>query len=215
MGYLEQHSHSNRGGMMIAAATLNGLVIYGLLAAFSGVPFRETFDPHMQAWSEKETRVPLVRPLPKPHQVTGKVQDSEPKPQEVEIGLGPVTFLDPGPLLFPTDSMPNPLGKTETPTFAPKAAAPLGNPGDWIGEADYPAAELRAGHAGTTRFRLTIGADGRVSGCEVSASSGWAGLDEATCRLVSARARFRPATDATRAATAGRFSSAIRWVIPD
>ncbi|MDE2405626.1 MAG: energy transducer TonB [Sphingomonadales bacterium] len=74
---------------------------------------------------------------------------------------------------------------------------------------------MRAGHAGITRFRLSIGSDGRVTGCEVVAGSGWPGLDAATCRLVSARARFRPATDEHGAVTGGHYASAIRWVIPN
>ena len=54
----------------------------------------------------------------------------------------------------------------------------------------------------------------RVSGCTVTASSGSAALDSATCRLLRSRARFTPATDSTGAKTSDSVSGRIRWVLP-
>jgi len=217
MGYIEQHSLANRSGMLVAAAALNGLVVVGLMTAFNGIPFRALIDPHLQAWQEPvETRMPLATPKPRERPPVGEPRHAEPKPDEVFIDL----TLKPDGFTPPPDPPGGDGGvvikqQPQPPQLTPKAAAPLGNPGGWVGEADYPGAELRAGHAGTTRFRLAIGVDGRVAGCEIIGSSGWPGLDEATCRLVSARARFRPASDASGAPATGTFASAIRWVIPE
>lgn len=101
------------------------------------------------------------------------------------------------------------------PAFPPRAARPRNAPGLWATADDYPAGDLRAGRHGVTRFRLSIGTDGRVRGCEVIASSGSPTLDAATCDKVSRRARFDPAMDETGAQVAGSYAGAIRWVIPD
>lgn len=101
------------------------------------------------------------------------------------------------------------------PTFTPRAAQPRNAPGLWATADDYPASDLRAGHQGVTRFRLTIGTDGTVRGCAVIASSGSPSLDAVTCDKVSRRARFDPAMDETGTRVVGSYSGAIRWVIPD
>ena len=92
---------------------------------------------------------------------------------------------------------------------------PNGQPGLWATANDYPARDLRENHAGTVRFSLSISADGKVGGCIVTGSSGWPGLDAATCRLISARARFTPATNEDGQAMAGSYYGSIRWVIPE
>jgi protein TonB len=79
---------------------------------------------------------------------------------------------------------------------------------------DYPTADIRAGHTGTVRFRVGIDASGRVTDCTVTQSSGYAGLDAATCRNVTRRARFDAASDAMGEKVAGTYDGTIRWVIP-
>ena len=39
-------------------------------------------------------------------------------------------------------------------------------------------------------------------------------LDDATCKLVTRRARFKPATDGEGNPTTGSYSNAVRWQIP-
>lgn len=79
---------------------------------------------------------------------------------------------------------------------------------------DYPAAALNDEQEGTSHFRLMIGTDGRVSRCEITASSGFAALDAATCRILTARARYRPARDASGALLAGADSGRVTWRLP-
>ncbi|HYD36402.1 MAG TPA: energy transducer TonB, partial [Allosphingosinicella sp.] len=56
---------------------------------------------------------------------------------------------------------------------------------------------------------------GRVTDCTVTASSGSAALDSATCRLMKQRARFTPARDSDGHPTSDSVSNAIRWVLPE
>lgn len=101
------------------------------------------------------------------------------------------------------------------PRFEPKGAEPRNNPGSWATANDYPSRALREGREGVTRFRVTVTADGRAANCTIVSSSGHPDLDEATCKNVERRARFRPAKDGNGNDTTGSYSNSIRWVIPD
>lgn len=70
---------------------------------------------------------------------------------------------------------------------------------------DVPDRVLAQQPRGTVRFRLLIGTDGRVRDCRVTRSSGFSGLDAATCAAAIRRLRWAPARD-----TAGRAVEA--WV---
>ncbi|MEO9467561.1 energy transducer TonB [Parasphingorhabdus sp.] len=91
---------------------------------------------------------------------------------------------------------------------------PRGNPGRWANANDYPSRALREEREGTTRFRLTVNAKGRVDNCQITGSSGHADLDQAACKNLTRRARFRPSLDAAGNPTTGTYSNAVRWQIP-
>ena len=80
---------------------------------------------------------------------------------------------------------------------------------------DYRSSWIAREMTGTARFRLDIGTTGRVESCAITASSGHADLDRATCALLTARARFAPARDETGAAVRGTYANAVRWTLPD
>ena len=76
---------------------------------------------------------------------------------------------------------------------------------------DYPAAAIRAGEQGDVGFRLDVGPNGRVARCTITESSGSAILDSATCRMLTSRARFTPATDASATPIEASMTGSIRW----
>ena len=84
----------------------------------------------------------------------------------------------------------------------------------YVSDADYPASALHARQEGTVAFVLGVGPDGRVGNCTISASSGSAALDNATCSLMRRRARFTPARDANGNVVADTFSSRFAWTLP-
>jgi TonB family protein len=90
---------------------------------------------------------------------------------------------------------------------APVARAPLQN---FITADDYPQAVPRSA-ARQVGVTLEVGADGRVTGCTITASSGNTSLDSTTCRLLRSRARFEPARAAGGAVTTGEVQAAIDW----
>lgn len=64
-----------------------------------------------------------------------------------------------------------------------------------IKDSDYPRALWEAGIGGTLETRIDVGADGRVSRCTVTKSSGTPTLDALTCRIITQRFRYAPAHD--------------------
>jgi TonB family protein len=93
-----------------------------------------------------------------------------------------------------------------------RSPRPKMSPATWID--DYPAAALRAGEQGTIAFRLDVDVDGRVTGCTVTASSGSAILDAATCRGMSLHGAFEPARDDDGHPTKGFYSGRVAWRLP-
>ncbi|WP_324750726.1 energy transducer TonB [Sphingomonas sp. LY54] len=95
-----------------------------------------------------------------------------------------------------------------------REAKPIGGLVSLFRYEDYPTEALAKGEQGTTHFRLTIGTDGRVSRCAITQSSGHVSLDEATCGVMTKRARFRPALDADGKPTVGTAESRVTWRSP-
>lgn len=60
---------------------------------------------------------------------------------------------------------------------------------------DIPESAWEAGVEGTVSVRYFVNVDGSVSGCRVTRSSGYALLDNTTCRLIEQRFRYRPSLD--------------------
>ena len=77
---------------------------------------------------------------------------------------------------------------------APQAAEPKLRNRGVILYTDYPEAALRSGDFGIVSVLAEVDAEGKVSACHVTESSGSSSLDLATCRLFTLRARFTPAT---------------------
>ena len=217
MSFGDTRSNANRSGILVAVAAIHAVAIFAVVTGLGGVVVRIITDPPFRDHEFRpEVQVPLHETKKKPRPTTVTPRDPTQQRQLVNIDdvpkLGPI---EPPELvdLFPTgagETSPQP-----TPTFEPRPAAPIGSPSRWASEADYPPADLHAGHEGATRFRLAITPDGGVAGCTVTTSSGWPGLDAATCRLVTARTHFRPSTDNRGARVPGNFVGAIRWVIPN
>lgn len=93
-------------------------------------------------------------------------------------------------------------------------ATPIGAPAEWVTSDDYPADALRRGSAGVVNFTLAIDETGKVTDCSVTESSGDQTLDDATCALMMARARFTPAHDEKGRPVTEAFHRKVRWQLP-
>jgi len=227
MSYLNQvHDPKRRAGALAGTVAINGAVALAVITGLTMSGLRP----------EPEVRKPMVEfKIPPPPEPT---QTPPPQPRDATaptppaplppIPLPPVSDVirdvfdptqevipdvipraDQSPAVTPTPS-PSPA-----PSFTPTAARPSNNAASWITTDDYPRRSLVDGNEGTARYRLVIGTSGRVSSCEVTASTGDRQLDQATCRLLTSRARFEAAKDDTGAKVIGTYTGTVRWEIPD
>lgn len=120
----------------------------------------------------------------------------------------------PPPPVVRTVNVPIPFSTPKPKKGVESPAIPKGNPGFWASTRDYPTLALRDEREGTTAFRVTVGTDGRVTGCQITESSGHSDLDEATCANVTTRAEFYPAQDKKGKVIIGNYANRIRWQIP-
>ena len=83
-----------------------------------------------------------------------------------------------------------------------------------ISPMDYPPTAVAAREQGKVAMSLSINEVGRTADCRITASSGSALLDRASCSIIARRARFHPAVDADGKPVAGRYEHQIDWVLP-
>jgi hypothetical protein len=93
----------------------------------------------------------------------------------------------------------------------------------WITSDDYPSRALRDELQGTVAYTLTVGVNGRVQACEMTRNENPTimtsvndvpELNNATCRNITRRARFIPATDAEGRPLLANYSGRVRWALP-
>jgi protein TonB len=155
---------------------------------------------------------PMAKTLPTPTIMTTIV------PPIVETNAATsVVSVDPGPavieppIILPLQPAVEPNPPAPSLASGPKVS---GNRTAWFSNDDYPASAIRAGEEGTVGVRLGLGANGRVTSCKVTASSGSSALDLITCRLYQKRARFAPARDTVGGAIASSYNDRVIWRLP-
>lgn len=78
-------------------------------------------------------------------------------------------------------------------------------------DSDYPREAEAAGLAGTVGISFRVRSDGRVDRCTVERSSGHRLIDDLTCRLLTQRYRFRPATDTAGNPVESTLRTSFTW----
>jgi protein TonB len=212
MSYVSQSNTQTRALSAVAVAVIQGGVLLLLVKGLAGVIALPVAPPNPQA-----TDVPITVPISPPdNPVVHPPVGARGPSTATTLTAGP-TPTDFGPISQLIDAVlpGGDGGKIEVPhtaTHLARAAQPVG--GAWASAADYPTIDLRLGHQGTTRYLLSVSPAGGVTSCTITGSSGWPGLDEATCRLARQRARFGPALDDGGSATAGSYAGSVSWRIP-
>lgn len=78
---------------------------------------------------------------------------------------------------------------------------------------DYPGRALRNEVEGVAVYHVVVNSEGQPNLCWVSLPTPSGDLDEATCRIIMNRARFRPAQDENGAPRVAIYSGRMRWTI--
>ncbi len=182
-------------------------------------------------WNPPIVVTPIPEDLPPPPEPPKPVEKAVAPPETVVTHVPPVVptpprelFVDykPLPPLQPPVFQP-PIREIVPPRVDPPAppaakkvepARARANLASYVSDEDYPSNAVRNEEQGTTRFRLTVGPDGKVRDCTVTGSSGSSALDSTTCKLMRQRAKFTPARNSDGKATGDTVTSAIRWVLP-
>lgn len=224
MSYLDKQTSPGRIWALGIVALLHVVLGYALVMGFyqrftkEGVKDLDVFDVEEPPPPEEEPPPPEEVPEPVSPQVVAPppiVRTPQPPPPMTVTPTPP----PPSPPSFtatpPRPSPPTPPATPPTPP--PPPAAPPTSPrlrSGSISNADYPSSAIRSGASGTTRITLSVSADGSVTGCTVSGSSGNSSLDSTACSLARRRFRFTPATRGGQN-VAGTSPHTIRWVLPD
>jgi protein TonB len=205
----------NRIIAIIIVALIHVAVGYALITGLAYSAIKHVVD--------RVTTVDITEPPPPPPDTPPPPEPDTPPPPvapppPINISIAPppiqVTPNIPPPApvirIVPPAAPPAP----PPPRFTPKNPEPRGNPGRWATTDDYPSRALREEREGVTRFTLQVNAEGRVTDCTVTGSSGSPDLDEAACRALTRRARFKPATKGDGQEVPGTYSNSVRWQIP-
>jgi TonB family protein len=124
--------------------------------------------------------------------------------------------VPPPPIATGPEGGPPPVGEPRVGGAPPEPlpSRARANLAQYVTADDYPAAAIRNNEQGRVAFSLAIDANGRVTNCAITTSSGSAALDMATCRIMRSRARYTPARDANGKAIASQDRAAVSWVLP-
>ncbi len=231
MAYVDSTSApAARAKAMVGVGAIHAIMAVGVYTGLTISGVIETPDNILTAWNVP-TPAPTLEPPPPPEQKAEQTPQPStympPRAPERRVELPTQTPivaqpLDNGPIM---PAIPDTLAGTgigdsglalpnPTPTVAAVGPRPANNAAGWITTDDYPRRDLMRGNEGTVRYRLVVASNGRVETCEVTQGSGHSGLDAETCRLLSRRARFDPATDTSGTEVVGTFSGVVTWQIP-
>lgn len=217
MAYADQTMSGNKIIAIIIVGIIHLAVGYALVTGLAYSATKKLIERVTTVDIEEPEPEPIDEPPPPPEPESAPPPPVAPPPP-ISVATSPpqiVTQVNiPPPAPVVRQIVPAPVAPPP-PRVQPKNPEPRGRPGDWANANDYPSRALREEREGVTRFSVQVGTDGRVTSCQVTGSSGHADLDDTTCKLITRRARFRPATDGNGDPTTGSWSSAVRWEIPE
>ena len=211
MAYADQSMSGNRVTALIIVALIHIVLGYALVTGLAYEAAKKVIKRVTTVDIEEEVK--KEEPPPPPPKKADVPPPPVAPPVKIDVATAPptiTTVTTPPPAPPPIVLAPPPAVAPPPPPPPAKPATPRNDPGSWATPNDYPSRALREEREGTTSFRVTIADDGSVASCTVTGSSGHADLDEATCKFVQRRARFRKPTDGYGAS----YSNRVRWVIP-
>lgn len=201
----------NRQIALVGVALLHVLLGYAIVTGFAISVIKKIVEP-IEAVNVKEEAPPPDEPPPPPPKEM-EIPPFVPPPEVSIQSDAPTNTITvqsevsrPDP---PRVAPPAPPAEPAPPAVAPTPATARGR-GNVISTDDYPSASRAAEEEGVVRVSYTIGEDGRVTACEVAATSGFSRLDDATCKIIMRRWRFNPATRNGQP-VAERKTQPVRW----
>lgn len=218
MAYAARRTETQRYATIGAVALIHLAAGAVLVNEFASPLYHLIAPPHLATFNVPPPAPPPPQPTASARADSRSIVVDPHVRTEIPPTKGPdITIVDTGPVFTgPTDltSLGN-GADTPAQVFTPTNPSPANDPASWATTLDYPGLSLNLDEHGTTKFRVTVGSDGRVKACEIVVTSGSKRLDQQTCRLVSARARFEPAKDKHGEQVVGTYTNSVRWVLPN
>lgn len=229
MAYIDQGLPPERKKAAIGVIAIHALMGTVLITGLSTVVIPEPAPPRLEG---RNVTVPLPPPPPPVDEPTPDRAESPPRSTVYTPPVrSPVNTNEPN--YASTDEIPvdtGTVGKVPLPTGDgigelpmedpvilpdPIPAKPRNNPSSWVSTSDYRSSWINREMTGLAKFRVSVGTNGRVTDCRILQSTGHQALDNATCKLVSDRARFTPAKDGFGDTVSGSYTASLRWELPD
>ena len=217
MSYAQRKQLSgNRGVSIFMTVAVVGSLMYAIVTGLAydvikkGVENLKVIDIEQQPPPPtKPPPPPKDMPKVPPPPVTPPplVQIQTPTPPPIQtVTAPPIPPIAPPVIAPPPPPAPPPPRKTVS------AQSAKGDLRTLFTADDYPASAASAGAEGTAQATLSIGPDGRVTGCNLTRSTGNSALDSATCNILRRRAKFTPARDSNGNPTSDTVTTPpIRW----
>jgi len=230
MAYLDAAQQTNRPAAIGAVVAIHAGVGLLLVTGLSVTIEKVLNPPNPRATDIPEVTLPIPpEPVPEP---TAQPRDTTPPKTDIYVPPAPGPRAPTQPVIGSSEPtlgklvpIPAPGAGSGTlppieppspaPTFDPIAARPSNDRTKWVTQGDYRPSWIRREYTGTARFEVGVGTDGKVDSCSITRSSGHSALDDATCKLVTRRARFEPAMNSGRVAVKGSYSGSVRWELPE
>ena len=216
MAYADQQLSGNRIVAIIIVALIHVALGYALISGLAISAVKEAVAVVTAVDIDEPEPEPDEEPPPPPEPETAPPPPVAPPPP---ISIAPA----PPPIRTQTNIPPPAPPALRVPPPAPPAPPPAPPPPSqargatpdnqrrWAAriQENYPSRAVRQEIEGTVRVSVTIDADGRVSGCRVTGSSGESILDEAACDGMQRYARFNPALNDAGNPTTGSYATSI------
>ena len=217
MAYADQEMSGSRIVAIIIVALIHVVLGYTLVTGLAYSAINKVIERVTTV--DIEEPVPEEEPPPPPEEVVTAPPPPVAPPPPISISPAPPeirTQPNIPPPAPPARLVPPPAPAAPPappPPPAPSQASPVqrDNFSRWaarIQEA-YPARAIRQELEGNVGVSVVVGADGRVTGCTVTASSGESMLDEAACEGMQRYARYTPAKNDAGQPTTGRDTLTI------
>lgn len=94
-------------------------------------------------------------------------------------------------------------------------AVPINDGRSWLKDAEAPSPTRKRLEESPTWLFSLISPEGRIIRCDIVQSSGFPERDEKICAAITARAKFKPATDETGAPAYGTVKIGFDWYRPN
>ena len=211
MSYAQRKKLSGNPALSVfLTVTVVGSLLYTIVTGLAYNVIQQAAED-LKTFDVEEEPPPPETPPPPPDQPETPPPVVAPPPIIRTAPVAPViqTVREAPPVIITPQAPPAP--PPPPPAKVTKAQSAKGNLNAYFSTEDYPQDALRNEETGTTTVSLTIGTNGRVTNCTVTGSSGSRSLDNATCRILRARARYSPATLSNGQPTTDTDSARITW----